>query len=278
MNHKKPRNTTLLRLRPKKSCRASELTHFFAIEQNLSYEEHMQETITLARAVSPPAACRRRLSPGSLAWKQLKFFAPRVWFWQGMILAALCAVLFQWYGADAFHSMESLGWSARSLPKFLGLCGGVTAASAIPLLLRSTRYQMLELEQSTYFSVRGNLAAQLLFICIGDLGMLAVLALCAESLRVAGGTILLSLVIPYLTASVSCVMLWVRTPSSFFRNAGAVLCLASSYLAGALAEQGRQLAPRVQITFWVMYAAACIYVLYHECTAVTLREIWNTAK
>lgn len=241
------------------------LALFFAIEKSLSYEEHLQETIALTHTVRLHAAHRRRLPLGSLVLKQLKFFALRVWFLQGMILAVLCTLLIQLYDIGALHSTEIPEWGERSLSKFLGLCGGVIVMSAIPLLLRSTRYKMMELERSTYFSARCNLLTQLVFIGIGDVGMLVVLALCAGRFRLTYGTIFLSLVIPYLTAAVSCVMLWTRTSPSFFRNAGVILCIASSYLVCELVERSRMLLPNVQTLLWIVYVAACIGVLYHEC-------------
>ena len=82
---------------------------------------------------------------------------------------------------------------------------------------------MFELEQSTRFAVSGNLLSQLLFIGIGDLGMLTVLALLIGRHGLTMSVTLLSLVVPFLTATVCCLMLWTRIDPALFQTAGIAL-------------------------------------------------------
>lgn len=237
---------------------------FFAIENKIPYKKHMRQTIELAHLSKQAIPCRKRISFGSLAAKQLKFFALKIWALQGIALAALCALFIQFYGLELLCNEAAFCLMQRNSPKLLCLCGSIVVMSSIPLLFRSTRYKMMELEQSTYFSVRGNLLAQLVFIGIGDLGMLAVLVSLARKFQISHSTVFLSLIIPYLTAAAACLMLWMRTAPAFFPGLGMAACMLSAYLAYAAVNQSRILFADASLYLWVIYAIACIGILYYE--------------
>lgn len=235
------------------------------MEQQIHYSQHLHETIELAHEVHAIHITRRRIPLRAIVAKQLKFFALKIWLLQGLVLSALCAILFQFFSINAAYGVDALTWAKHSLPKALCFCAVTVVICAVPLLSRSTRYKMAELEQSTYFSVRGNLLAQLLFIGTGDIGMLSILTLLSIKLQITGETIFLSLMIPFLTASVLCLMLWIRTAPSFFHNAGAILCGASALLVYKMTDNSRQSMPDAALRIWIVYALICIVILYCEC-------------
>lgn len=241
---------------------------FFALEKNIPYVSHLQYTKELSQICRASCAGRQRTSSAfsALVKKQLKFIAWKLWFFQGMVLSVLCAALFC-LAEDNYPN-----WFPLVLPKFLCCCGVVVAMSAIPLLRRSSRYQMMELEQSTRFSVAEILAAQLFFIGIGDLGMLTVLALIMRRYELTGAVLFLSLVVPFMTAAVTCMMLWVRTVPVVFERVCAPLCVAAILLMNHILDWYRDTNETVRIEYWGLYVIACLCILCHEYRRLRLMD------
>lgn len=233
---------------------------FFATERGIPYASHLQTVTELSKRCLDTAAAKSRssLSFGSLILKQLKFSAWKIWLLQGMVLAALCAAFFSLYKETV------LNWFYTTLSEFLCLCGGMIVLSAVPLLQRSFRYRMMELEQSTRFSIAGSLAAQLIFIGIGDLAMLAALALIVWQHGLTGSVIFLSLVIPFLTAAATCLMLWVRTDPSAFERQAVLLCMTTTLLMNRIIDWYKDSRQDSGLWFWFLYAFLCLAAICHE--------------
>lgn len=242
------------------------LQKFFAVEKQVDYRAHLRQTRESAQSVRQARPPRQRISFWVLVGKQLKFAAIKIWLLQGMVLSALCALLLYNYDTSVIRR------DAYVMPNILGLCGGIIAMSTAPLLLRPTRYKMLELERSTYFSNRGGILSQLLFIGIGDVGMLTVLAVLAKQYRIAADGIFLFLVIPFLTAAVSCLMLWTRTSSSIFQKTAIPVCILSSFLICEIAEKSRWSLSDMPLFIWGCYAFVCVCILYREYRRLLFQE------
>lgn len=253
---------------------------FFAIEKNISYETHLQNTKELSQRCLEKSTRKHRqsLSFGALVRKQFKFLAWKIWLLQGMSLAALYAVFLSLY------TTEVMKWSSTVLPRFLCCCSGVIVASSIPLLRRSVHCKMMELEQSTRFSAAGNLASQLLFIGTGDLGMLMFLAFVVTQYGVAESVVFLFLIVPFLTTAVTCLMLWIRTPFFIFDRSAVPLCIFTTLLMSYVIDQYRQFHPDGRITGWILYSLCCLAILYHEyrkirkSMSLTMNDCVNYAK
>lgn len=243
-----------------------QLQKFFAVERQVDYSTHLRQTVESAQAARQMYPSRQRISFGALVIKQLKFIALKIWLLQGMVLSALCAIFLYYYDKGVIHGREYIP------PKLLGLCGGMIVMCAIPLLLRPMRYKMFELEQSTCFSNRGGILAQFLFLGIGDVGMLTVLALLARHYRIAADGIFLFLVIPFLSAATACFMLWARTSFSIFQKAGIPVCILSSCLICEIAEKSRWSLSDMPFFIWVCYACACVCILYREYRRLLFQE------
>lgn len=240
--------------------RPKQWNDLFAIEKDCGYESHLKETITLVHKEADRLniSVEPTLTLTGLVKKQLKFFAWKIWLFQGMVLAALCSLFFSTYTVNINQ------WLLDTLPKFLCLCSAVIAMSSIPILKRTFRYQMFELEQSTHFSMNGSLLSQLLFIGIGDLLMLAVLTIIVAGYGLTLSVTIVSLFIPFMTALSSCLMLWVRTTPSYFQTMGILLCLLSSWLGYIIVDRGVKLQPKAQLCLWIGYLLLFISILYHE--------------
>ena len=233
---------------------------FFALEKNVPYTSHLQYTKELSQICRASSAGKRKTSSafGTLVKKQFRFMAWKLWFFQGMILAVLCAVFF------CLFENDDPNWFTAALPKFLCCCSVTVAMSSIPLLKRAARFQMMELEQSTRFSVSGILAAQLLFIGIGDLSMLAVLALTVIRYELTGSVVFFALVVPFMTTAVTCMMLWIRTTPAIFGRMSILFCIATVLFMNRILDWYRDSKETVRIGYWCIYLLACLCILYHE--------------
>lgn len=240
----------------------------FAIEQNTAYETHMQDTIKLvqAEAAKRNTSAKPTLSLAGLVVKQLKFLAWRIWLFQGMVLALLCTVFFLTYTVN-FNIVDG-----NSLPKFLCGCSAVIVMSSIPILKRSSTYKMFELEQSTHFAVGGNLLSQLLFIGFGDLCMLTVLVLVVGMYGLTIPVIIISLIIPFLTAAISCLMLWTRISPDSFQTTGMSLCVLTSLFGYEIVDQSSRLDSIAQFAFCAGYLLVCIGMIYREYRRLVLHR------
>lgn len=242
--------------------------HLFAVEQDTAYDAHLRDTIrrVQAEADSLNLSAGPTLSFAGLIVKQLKFLAWKIWLFQGMVLAAFCAVFFMTY------TVQISLWNGTVLTKYLCLCSVVVVMSSLPLLKRTIRHRMFELEQATHFAIRGSLLSQLLFIGIGDLIMLTVPALLVLQCGLTISVTLLSLVVPFLTAAVCCVMLWTRVDPALFQTTGTVLCLLSSLLGYGLINGGGALSPAVRYCLLTGYCLICLTILYRECRRLYLHR------
>lgn len=237
----------------------------FAIEKEISCDAHLRDTIRCVRAEANKLdlSAKPRLSLAGLIAKQFKYLAWKIWLFQGMVLAVFCAVFFM----TCRVSIDF--WTGTVLMKFLCLSSVAVVISSLPLLKRATQYRMFELEQSTHFAVIGNLLSQLLFIGIGDLCMLTVLALLVGKYGLTISVISLSLVVPFLTAAVCCLMLWTRVDPAVFQTTGAVLCLLSALVCYGLIDKSSVLIPPARFCIFTGYCLSCLGLLYCEC-----RRLW----
>lgn len=243
-----------------------QLHEFFAIESQSDYSTHLQHTIATVRFIHQAAPRRQHISFPLLVLKQLRFVALKIWLVQGMILSALCTLFLFFYDKGVIRFREYI---PRGI---LALCGCMVALSSKPLLLRPIRYRMLEIEQSTYFSNRGGILAQLLFIGIGDAGMLAVLTFLAVSYGIEADTVFLFLVIPSLTAATTGMMLWARASNSLFRNAGIPVCFLLSFLICETIKRSLACSQIVPLILWSCYALTCVCILFRECKIMCLQR------
>ncbi len=236
-----------------------------AVEESISYEAHLKETRNIAENELIKTVNRYPLTIGGLIAKQVKFLAWKIWLMQGMALAALCGIFISMYGGMAFQ------WE-WFIARFLCGSGGVIAACAIPVLQRSMRYGMFELECSTRFSVRGGLAAQLLFIGIGDVGMLATLAVLASRCGAGGEVVFLFGVVPFLTAALTGLMIWTRIKTCISVHWLLAICVGAVLSAYEALMLISRLFPAYTMGFGIFYALLCIGMigrLYHK---ILLRE------
>lgn len=236
---------------------------FFAVEQVTLSDHALRETKRLARLEYRADVVRRRQSFCGFLLKQLRFLAWKIWFFQGMVLAAMCALFLQ-----MFRECED-AYLERNLPSFLCICSGVIMLSAFPLIRQAVRCKMFETEQAAYFSGTGRIAAQLLFIGGGDICMLFILAVLAARFDLSGNVLFVSLVIPFLTAETSALMVWMRSGAAHFESVEIICCMAPPCIMAWLIRDHSVWISERMLLGWIAVAGICLLL-----TGFQYREIF----
>ncbi len=93
--------------------------------------------------------------------KQLPYIGWKLWLVQGLLLFLFDRMLIQLYG-------ERFWDSPSAVARLLFCLSTLVAMMALPLLYRSRRYRMQEIESASYFSSGSLLMAKMAVIGIGD--------------------------------------------------------------------------------------------------------------
>lgn len=261
-----------------KNCRSKEeearWKELFLVEREVLTKARLSEVKELAALEFERAEKRKRQSFGVFLLKQFRFLAWKIWFCQGMVLAGLCAFLFRIFENCSGSFLE------RNLPAALCACSSVVVLCAFPMLERAQRCRMLETEQAAYFSGTGRMAAQLMFIGAGDAGMLAVLAALALRLKMPGNLLFISLVIPFLTAASSLLMLWQRLGTALFWTVSVPGCLLPAGMTAWLIRTRtyEEIASRGWMWGWACVSAGCILLLGLQYRKILRQNIFISGK
>lgn len=126
-------------------------------------DAHIQATILLSKREACLRQERTRISYFCFLRKQIRFIAWKVWAAQGMLLLIISILLSRSFNAS-FMPRQSI--------KLLASLSVLIFMTALPLLYRSVRYRMQEVETATRFSGVKLLLARLFIIVIGDICLL----------------------------------------------------------------------------------------------------------
>ena len=161
---------------------------------------------------------RRRINYSAFLRRQLRFIGWPIWLVQGIAMILLCIVF---YGPLNFYLEDSVKGIA-----FLLCCLSVLVLlSSVPMIHRSIRYKMHELELSTRFSSVKLLLAKLLLIGIGNLVTLSVIFLLTiTNTSLQTESVLLYLLLPYLSACCGFLYLLGHIPADKFEVYSVGLC------------------------------------------------------
>lgn len=198
-----------------------------SLEKRLSAALHTQTAVDAARveqtvqavrmhyAAKPP---RPRIGFGRFIVLQARLSGVRMWLWQGLVMLALLC------GLNLVQTNANILFTLRLLPFLLGCCGVATVTAAIPLVYRSVRYRMYEMEHACYFSGAQLLLARLLFIGAGMLLTLAATVGVVIGHRWLGiGCAVLYVCVPCLVTACGDLALLRRAPLERFPVLGVVL-------------------------------------------------------
>ncbi len=180
-------------------------------------QAHLRETQALARKALYRRAKKQRLSFWHFLGTQVRFIGWKVWLSQAVTLLFLCwAPLLLW---------GRIGGSPRSAGMLLCGCSLLIFMTALPFLHRSKHFGMCEVEMAAKFSGVKQLAAKLMIIGIGDITMLSsIFCFVMNKTALDPGSVLVSLLLPFLAASCGLLYLIGHTPGSKLVHNSVVIC------------------------------------------------------
>lgn len=199
-----------------------ELRHALHQMPSLPSDAHLHATISLAEKEVCLRQQRRRITFSRFLRKQIGFTWRNLWIVQGISLIIL-RILFSRFYSDPIMPLYLL--------KLLACLSILIFMSALPLLYRSTRYQMQEVEAASRFSGAKLLLARLIIIGIGDACLLAGIFLTTILKTILpAGSAAFCLCFPFLLAGGGCLYLLGHFPPKQFFAGSLLLC---SFLAVA---------------------------------------------
>lgn len=173
------------------------------------HEKHLENTILLARKEAGLRKRRKRISFMGFLSGQIAFIGWKIWIIQGFFLCILHGMLVRFYEYYV---------TPQTMVKLLFCLSILVFMSVLPLLYRSVRYQMQEIEAVSRFSCGKLLLSRLLIIGIGDIFLLGSIFLSTMiKTTLPAGSAMLYLCFPFLLAGSGCLyMLGHFTPRHFF--------------------------------------------------------------
>lgn len=161
---------------------------------------------------------RQSIPFGEFLLRQIAFLGKRVWFSQALLLFLLCLLV------NTGYNIRSGITRLTFVPFLLGCCSVILLTAAVPMLYRSVRFQMLETEAATRFSVSRLLLARLCIIGSGDLVMLgALLLFTVQKSGLSPGGILLYLLVPFLLTASGYLTILAHMAYRFFPYLGSAM-------------------------------------------------------
>lgn len=213
-------------------------------------DTHLQATILLAKREVCLKQRRRRISFARFLGKQIPMIGRKLWILQGIFLLSAYAVL-----SDSAEYLRS----PLRLAKLLFCLSIAVFMTALPLLYRSVRYRMQEIEAAARFSLGKLLLARLIAISIGDLFLLCGIFLVAVAKTSLSADItVIYLCFPFLLAGSGCLyMLGHLSPNRFL--AGSLLFCTTLLLAFSVLPE--QCAVLFQPSFFGAQILSCALLL-----------------
>ena len=216
-------------------------------------EPHLHATTLLARREACRKQMRKRISPIHFLGKQLTFIGWKVWLVQGFFLLSVYGVFF-----DFFDYLRN----PLRLAKLLFILSVAVFMTVLPLLYRSVRYRMQEIEAATRFSSVNLLLARLIVIGVGDIALLGgifLFTLVKTSLPTASAGFYLCF--PFLLAGGGCLFMLGHFPPGKFLAGSFLFCtaliLAFSVLPGQHAFWHLHLSPAARFILCALLAVFC---------------------
>ena len=220
---------------------------------SVTNEAHLHATILLARKEVSQKQRRRRISFIHFLGKQLSFIGWKIWSIQGLFLLSV-------YGL--YSDFVDYLWTPLRLAKLLFCLSIAVFMTALPLLCRSVRYRMQEIETAARFSSVKLLLARLIVIGVGDITLLSgIFLFTLAKTSLPAGSAVFYLCFPFLLAGGGCLFMLGHFPPGKFLAGSFLFCsaliLACSVLSGQHAFWHLQAPPAAQFMICALLAAFC---------------------
>ena len=148
-------------------------------------EEKVMETISVSKAAFLSGEAERTVSPREFLFLQSKLIQKRWWFLQGLLLAFVCLFLCH---------METDYLIRRAL----GLAGPLFVILILPELWKNRNFDAMEVECTTYYTLRSIYAARLTLFAGVDLLLLSAFFVAASLVaRITLWEMMIQFVLPF---------------------------------------------------------------------------------
>lgn len=202
---------------------------------------HIQATILLSKREACLRQERTRITYFCFLKKQIRFIAWKVWAAQSMLLLIISILLSRFFNPL---------FMPRQTVKLLACLSVLIFMTALPLLYRSVRYRMQEVETATHFSGVKLLLARLFIIGIGDICLLTgVFLTTVIKTALPADSIVFCLCFPFLLAGCGSLYMLGHFPPRRFFIGSLLYCAFLVTALGILPEQNAFLShPAARIT------------------------------
>lgn len=190
--------------------------------------------------------------------QQIRFVGWKIWILQLVMLIFLSV---------QFLSITKLsfGISLNMISHFVFACALLTSAVILPVIYRSRRYQMHEVEACTYFSSSRILLSNVLIIWLGDLAVISCIALLVASKTATGfSMVVLDTFLPFGAASFGIFCVMGHCPAKFLLpiSSGIYAVLLLSHILINVNDLLFFNQTIVRLVLCICFAVACLQQLY----------------
>ena len=234
------------------------------MRRKLSYnvpinEENVMETIAVSKAAFLSGELEQTVSPKEFLFLQGKLIQKRWWLLQGLLLAIVCLFLQQ---VEADYLIR----------RALGLAGPLFVILILPELWKNRNFDAMEVECTTYYTIRSIYAARLTLFAGVDLLLLsAFFAVASVFAKITVWEMLIQFVLPF---NVTCCICFRTLYAKRIRSEALAMLLCILWTGvWAMLIMSNSVYSAISVPMWI--AALAASVLGMCCTLCQGKEKWQ---
>ena len=222
-------------------------------------EDKVMETIAVSKAAFLSGEAEQMVSPGEFLIIQSRLIQKHWWFLQGLLLAFVCLFLCH---------MEADYLIRRAL----GLAGPLFVILILPELWKNRNFDAMEVECTTYYTIRSIYAARLTLFAVVDLLLLSAFFAAASTIaKITLWEMLIQFVLPFnVTCCICFRMLYAKRIRS--EALAMLLCILWTGI-WAILIMSNSVYSVISVPVWI--AALAASVLGMCCTLCQGKEKWQ---
>ena len=222
-------------------------------------EEKVMETISVSKAAFLSGEAERTVSPREFLFLQSKLIQKRWWFLQGLLLAFVCLFLCH---------METDYLIRRAL----GLAGPLVVIMILPELWKNRNSDAMEVECTTYYTLRSIYAARLTLFAGVDLLLLSVFFAAASLMaRITLWEMMIQFILPF---NVTCCICFRTLYAKRIRSEALAMLLCILWTGiWAMLIMSNAVYSVISVPIWIL--ALVVSVLGMCCTLCQGKEKWQ---
>ncbi len=222
-------------------------------------EDKVRDTIAVSKSAFLSGEAERTVSPAEFLFLQSKLIQKRWWFLQGLLLAFVCLFLCH---------METDYLIRRAL----GLAGPLFVILILPELWKNRNFDAMEVECTTYYTIRSIYAARLTLFAVVDLLLLSVFfAVASVAARISLWEMMIQFILPF---NVTCCICFRTLYAKRIRSEALAMLLCILWTGvWAMLIMSNSVYSAISVPMWI--AALAASVLGMCCTLCQGKEKWQ---